>query len=132
VSVVVWTNSLNTGVLTRSCVDARQDHRLMAFSDRSPAAAKHILVRGPIPPSSSIHRDRKAEGIYDAVVVVSGAASRQLVAPHGWGNPAGRVDTPAIPVLPLEGAGRKVMDISLTSVIHLDGSMLDVCGRRMR
>ena len=30
------------------------------------------------------------------------AASRQLVAPHGWGNPAGCVDTPASPVLPLE------------------------------
>ena len=32
----------------------------------------------------------------------------QLVAPHGWGNPAGRVSvgTPAGPVLPLEGAGR--------------------------
>jgi len=30
----------------------------------------------------------------------------QLVAPHGWGNPAGRVNTPASPVLPLEGAGR--------------------------
>ena len=29
----------------------------------------------------------------------------QLVAPHGWGDPAGRVDTPASPVLPLEGAG---------------------------
>ena len=24
--------------------------------------------------------------------------------PHGWGNPAGRVDTPASPVLPLEGS----------------------------
>ena len=28
---------------------------------------------------------------------------RQLIAVHGWGNPAGRVDTPASPVLPLEG-----------------------------
>ena len=37
---------------------------------------------------------------------MSGAALRQLMAPHGWGNPAGRVDTPASPVLPLEGAGR--------------------------
>ena len=27
--------------------------------------------------------------------------------PHGWGNLAGRVDTPASPVLPLEGAGRE-------------------------
>jgi hypothetical protein len=25
-----------------------QDHRLMAFRDRSPAAAKHYLVRGHI------------------------------------------------------------------------------------
>jgi len=40
-------------------------------------------------------------------LVVSGAALRQLVVPHGWGNPAGRVDTPASPVLPLEGAGRE-------------------------
>ena len=31
----------------------------------------------------------------------------QLVAPYGWGNPAGRVDTPASPALPLEGAGRR-------------------------
>ena len=31
---------------------------------------------------------------------------RQLVAPHDGGNPAGRVDTPAIPVLSWEGAGR--------------------------
>jgi len=31
---------------------------------------------------------------------------RQLTAPHGWGNPAGRVNTPTRPVLPLEGAGR--------------------------
>jgi len=37
---------------------------------------------------------------------VSGAASRQLVAPHGCCSPAWRVDTPASPVLPLEGAGR--------------------------
>ena len=37
---------------------------------------------------------------------VSGAASRQLPALHGWGNLAGHVDTPASPVLPLEGAGR--------------------------
>ena len=37
-------------------------------------------------------------------VSVSGAAAAlwQLVARHGWGNPAGRVDTPASPVLPLE------------------------------
>ena len=35
-----------------------------------------------------------------------GAALRQLVAPHGWDNPAGRVGTPASPVLLLEGAGR--------------------------
>jgi len=27
---------------------------------------------------------------------------RQLAAPHEWGNPAGRVDTPASPVLALE------------------------------
>ena len=27
------------------------------------------------------------------------------MAPHGWGNPAGRVDTPTSPVLPLEGPG---------------------------
>ena len=33
-------------------------------------------------------------------LVVSGAALRQLVAPHGWGYPAGRVDTPGSPVLP--------------------------------
>jgi len=31
---------------------------------------------------------------------------RQLTAPHGWGNPAGRVNTPTRPVLPLEEAGR--------------------------
>jgi len=37
--------------------------------------------------------------------LVSGVALRQLVVPLGWGNPAGRVDTPASPVLPLEGAG---------------------------
>ena len=36
----------------------------------------------------------------------SRAALRQLMAPHGWGNPARRVNTPASPVLPLEGAGR--------------------------
>jgi len=30
----------------------------------------------------------------------------ELVAPHGWGNPAGRVNTPASPALPLDGAGR--------------------------
>ena len=29
-----------------------------------------------------------------------------LVATDGWGNPAGRVNTPVSPVLPLEGAGR--------------------------
>jgi hypothetical protein len=34
------------------------------------------------------------------------AALRQLVAPHGLGNLAGRAVTPASPVLPLEGAGR--------------------------
>ena len=27
----------------------------------------------------------------------------QLVAPHGWGHPAGHVDTPASPVLALKG-----------------------------
>jgi len=31
------------------------------------------------------------------------------MAPHGWDNPAGRVDTPASPVLPLEGAGRRAV-----------------------
>jgi len=31
---------------------------------------------------------------------VSGAALRQLLAPHGWGNPAGRVHTPASPTPP--------------------------------
>ena len=36
-----------------------------------------------------------------------GAALRvQPMALHGWGNPAGRVNTPASPVPPLEGAGR--------------------------
>ena len=29
----------------------------------------------------------------------------QLVVPHGWGNPAERVGTPASPALPLNGAG---------------------------
>jgi len=33
-----------------------------------------------------------------------------LVAPHGWGNPAGRVDTAASPVLLLEGAGRGALE----------------------
>jgi hypothetical protein len=37
---------------------------------------------------------------------VIGAALRQLVAPHGWDIPVGRVDMPANPVLRLEGAGR--------------------------
>jgi len=45
------------------------------------------------------------EGGTKSAELVSGAASRKLVAPHGWGSPAGRVDTPASPVLPLEGAG---------------------------
>jgi len=42
------------------------------------------------------------------VSTVSGAApcGVQLMDPQGWGNPAGRVDTPASPVLPLKGAGR--------------------------
>ena len=39
-----------------------------------------------------------------AARLVSGAASRQLVMPHGWRNPAVRVDTPVSPVLPLEGS----------------------------
>ena len=30
----------------------------------------------------------------------------QLMAAHGWGIPAGRVNTPESPVLPLQGAGR--------------------------
>jgi len=53
---------------------------------------------------------------------VSGAALRQLVAPHGSGNLAGRVGTPASPVLPLERAGRSLypsMENSSITAPHL-------------
>ena len=49
---------------------------------------------------------RGSAGVLQREVVISGAALRQLVAPHGWGNPAGRVGTFVSPALPLEGAGR--------------------------
>jgi len=68
---------------------------------------------------SSLVFDTVATPLYQLGILpsklVSGAASRQLVAPHGWGNPAGRVDTPASPALPLEGAGRTPKQIHAPS-----------------
>jgi hypothetical protein len=36
---------------------------------------------------------------------VSGAVLRQLMAPHGWRNAAGRINTPASPLLPVKRGG---------------------------
>ena len=52
--------------------------------------------------SQAIRSNEKAverdESKWSCLAAASGA--------NAWGNPAGRVDTPASPALPLEGAGR--------------------------
>ena len=54
---------------------------------------------------------------------MNGAALRvQLVAPHGWGNPAGRVETPASPVLPLGGSWACTASRATASSVGTEGT----------
>ena len=73
----------------------RVDQPRLQLRDRSPRRPPR--PQRVSPPPAQRGRSEPSE--------VSGAALRQRVAPHGWGSPAGRVDTTACPVLPLEGAG---------------------------
>ena len=46
----------------------------------------------------------RAPALPRATPLLTAAALRQLMAPHGWGNPAGRVGTPVGPVTPPGGS----------------------------